>query len=261
MEKENLRLHRDQYVGRDMHIRVEQREADSFPMHSHEFFEIEIVLDGEGVQWLNGRELALRAGSVYFLTPADFHRVEAGEGMRIWNLSFDEAVLQSLLPAHHAVGFFRQVGADVLERLDTVCRLLAQEQQWEARVRPLMAYFMQIAAPATIKHLSDDPVQRGMRYVQTYFREDPTLADVAAQVCLSPVYFGNLFKKVTGETYVSYLNTCKVNCAVMLLENGVSVSQACFESGFGSLSGFLYAFKQKKGISPGEYQKKHQKGV
>ena len=256
MEKEDLRLYRDQYLGQGMHIRVERREASSFPLHSHEFFEIELVLEGHGTQWLNGKELAMEAGSVYFLTPADFHRVEVKDRMQIWNLSFDEAVLGSWT---HAVGGYQQVDPSVLGRLDAVCRLLEQEQSVEERVRPLMDYLMQVAIPRRTKALQDDPIHRAMRYVQTYFREDPSLGDVAAQVCLSPVYFGNLFKKVTGETYVSYLNTCKINCAVMLLKDGVSVSRACFESGFGSLSGFLYAFKQKKGMSPGEYQKKHGK--
>lgn len=41
-----------------------------------------------------------------------------------------------------------------------------------------------------------------------------------------------------------------------LLDNGMSVSAACFESGFGSLSGFLHTFKKITGISPNEYRTK-----
>lgn len=259
MEKKDLRLHRDQYLGKDMHVRVEQRSASTFPLHSHEYFEIEIVLEGKGRQWLNGKEMTLEAGSVYFLTPADFHRVEVEEDMMVWNLSFDEAVLGSSERSLYAAAFYQRVESPVLSRLDAVCRLLEQEQTSEERVRPLMEYLMQVALPAQTGMPREDPIHRAMGYVQTYFREDPSLAEVAEQVCLSPGYFGNLFKQVAGVTYVEYLNTCKVNCAVMLLENGVSVSRACFESGFGSLSGFLYAFKQKKGISPKEYRKKCQR--
>ena len=259
MEKKDLRLHRDQYLGKDMHVRVEQRSASTFPLHSHEYFEIEIVLEGRGRQWLNGKELALEAGSVYFLTPADFHRVEVEESMRIWNLSFDEAVLGSSEGSLYAAAFYQRVESSVLSRLDAVCRLLEQEQTSEERARPLMEYLMQVALPPQTGMPREDPIHRAMRYMQTYFREDPSLAEVAEQVCLSPGYFGNLFKQATGTTYVEYLNTCKVNCAAMLLENGVSVSRACFESGFGSLSGFLYAFKQKKGVSPKEYRQKCQR--
>ena len=55
MEKKDLRLHRDQYLGKNMHVRVEQRSASSFPLHTHEYFEIESVMKGKGRQWLNGR--------------------------------------------------------------------------------------------------------------------------------------------------------------------------------------------------------------
>lgn len=255
MERRDLRLYRDEYLGKDAHIRVQQRQASSFPLHSHEYFELEIVLEGSGTQWLNGKEFALERGSVYFLTPADFHRVEIDRRMRIWNVSFDQAVLSPTAHALWTKAFCRRVDGGTVEKLDAVCRLLEQEQKNGERSRPLVEYFMRIAVPAGEGTFPEDPIHRAMRYVQTYFREDPSLSDVAAQVCLSPGYFGNLFKQVTGKTYVEYLNDCKVNCAMMLLENGMSVSGACFDSGFGSLSGFLYAFRQKTGTSPGEYRK------
>ncbi|MBQ9131184.1 MAG: helix-turn-helix domain-containing protein [Clostridia bacterium] len=255
MEGRDLRLYRDEYLGRGAHIRAELREASSFPLHSHEYFEMEIVLEGSGTQWLNGKEYRLERGSVYFLTPADFHRMEISHRMRIWNVSFDEAVLSPTAQALWTKAFCRQVDQPTVEKLDAVCRLLEQEQANEERSRPLVEYFMRIAVPMEEGTLPEDSIHRAMRYVQTYFREDPSLSEVAAQVCLSPGYFGNLFKQVTGTTYVEYLNTCKVNCAMMLLENGVSVSGACFDSGFGSLSGFLYAFRQRTGISPKEYRK------
>ena len=109
---------------------------------------------------------------------------------------------------------------------------------------------MALLTPAELGPLS--PIPKAIAYIETHFRENPSLAEAAEQACLSPVYFSALFKKETGETYVSYLNSCKVRCAAMLLESGMSVTEACFASGFGSLSGFLYTYKQKKGISPSE---------
>jgi len=256
MKQSDLRLHRNQYLGDGSHIRVERRTSRTFPLHSHEFFEMEIVLEGGGTQWLNGQEYTLEVGSVYCLSPADFHEVAFSQPTVLWNVSFDETVVSSPHQALCASAFCRCVDPATLERLDAACALLEKECAGGDAIGALMSYLLEIAAPKPVTHPSDHPIHRAMQYIRTYFREDPSLADVAAQVCLSPVYFGNLFKQVTGETFVGYLNTCKVNCAMMLLERGVSVSQACFDSGFGSLSGFLYAFKQKNGISPGEYQKK-----
>ena len=99
------------------------------------------------------------------------------------------------------------------------------------------------------------PMRRAILYIETHFRESPTLADAAAEACLSAVYFGNQFKKVMGETFISYLNSRKVSCAMMLLERGASVTEACYSAGFGSLSGFLYTFKKKTGLTPAEYKR------
>ena len=90
--------------------------------------------------------------------------------------------------------------------------------------------------------------------MDTHFRENPTLAQAAEQACLSPVYFGSLFRKLTGKTYVQYLNSRKVVCAKMLLESGISVTETCYSAGFGSLSGFLHAFRQITGMSPKAYK-------
>jgi AraC-like DNA-binding protein len=40
----------------------------------------------------------------------------------------------------------------------------------------------------------------------------------------------------------------------MLLESGLSVTETCFSAGFGSLSGFLYTFRQTTGMSPSAYK-------
>ena len=46
-----------------------------------------------------------------------------------------------------------------------------------------------------------------------------------------------------------------------LLINGMKVTEACFESGFESLSNFLKVFKAQTGQSPKEYQKKKKETI
>lgn len=98
-------------------------------------------------------------------------------------------------------------------------------------------------------------INQAILFVKTHFRDSPSLNDTAEPVGLSPVYFGSLFKKTTWQSYTEYLTACKLSCAEMLLQNGMDVAGACFSSGFGSLSGFLYSFKEYIGMSPAEYKK------
>ena len=80
------RLSKRDYLKEGRHIRAERRRANSFPLHSHDYFEIEIVLGGRGVQHVNSKEYELTRGSVYLLTPADFHEIVLDEKNELWNI-------------------------------------------------------------------------------------------------------------------------------------------------------------------------------
>ena len=91
--------------------------------------------------------------------------------------------------------------------------------------------------------------------MEMHFAEKITLDDVAAEAGYHPTYFSELFKKVTGETYIDMLTRLRLGHAKSMLANGFSVSDACFGSGFGSLSNFLELFKRNCKITPSEYRK------
>ena len=251
------RLTKKELLGN--HIKATCRTAKSFALHSHDYFEIEIILEGGGTQYINSEEYSLEKGSVYLLTPADFHEILLDRHTRLWNIAFDETVLDDELKQKlfSAKRLCRNVDEDTLFRLERASELIVAECAAGGAVEPLLEYMLSILLPSWNKKEQLTPIRRAVLYIETHFREDPSLEDAAREACLSPVYFGNLFKKVTGETYVNYLNRCKISCAMMLLENGMSVSRACFDSGFGSLSGFLYTFRKKTGMSPEEYKKIH----
>ena len=259
MDQNFKRLSKRDYLKEGRHIRAERRRANSFPLHSHDYFEIEIVLGGRGVQHVNSKEYELTRGSVYLLTPADFHEIVLDEKNELWNIVFDETVLKSerLQSLFEAKELCRRVSEEELFKLERAAELIAAEAESGEFVEPLVEYLLEIIFPSRERSEELSPVRKAVLYMETHFRENPSLAETAERVCLSPIYFGSLFKKTTGETYVNYLNRCKINCAMMLLENGMSVSRACFDSGFGSLSGFLYTFKKTTGVSPNEYRNAH----
>ena len=91
--------------------------------------------------------------------------------------------------------------------------------------------------------------------MELHFREDISLASIAAEVGYHPAYFSELFKRTTGETFMESLTKLRIGYARSMLLSGFSVSDACFLSGFGSLSNFLEMFKRNCKITPSEYRK------
>ncbi len=264
MKNKEMRLESSVHIGKDKHLAIKKRYSKTFPLHAHEYFEVEIILDGIGYQILNGKKHSLKRGTVSILSPSDFHQVvaETDTSLMAWNIAFDESVispsrLESIFL--QGGGFTRVLDEITLVKIDTASELLAQESRANGYIKPLIEYLLTLIMERAENNDEPTAMRKAILYIETHFRESPTLKEVAQVACLTPVYFGNLFKQITGETYINYLNSRKVNCAAMLLESGLSVSEACFSSGFGSLSGFLHTFKQKKGVSPENYKQLHRR--
>lgn len=254
MSTENKRLRGSESIGHGSHIKAYERVTDTYPLHSHDYFEIEIFVKGQGTTSLNSVEYQISKGCIFLLTPADFHSVKLDGDNLTWNISFDESIpspemLEMLFSTRDHIC---TVDENTLNKIVSATRLLSEENDLES-IRLLLTYILRQSGLCRKSPEASTPIHRALLYIQTYFRNDPSLAETAAHVGLSPSYFGSQFHEITGETYISYLNNCKINCAMRLLDSKRSVTEACFDAGFGSLSGFRYVFKQKVGMTPKEY--------
>lgn len=248
------RLDKKSFILQTPHLEIRRRPTQSFPLHAHEYYELEVILEGEGEQWINGRHYKLSRGSAYLLTPSDFHEVKIHKKILAWNISFDETLLTRQLKC-----VCRSLSESELERIDMAATLLRKEVDADGYVAPITEYILTNVMRFDGNDEDMQPIELALRFIDNHFREAPSLSDVATVACLCPVYFGSLFKKTTGRTYIEYLNDKKLQCAKMLLERGMNVTEACFASGFGSLSGFLYTFKKAENITPSEYKEMQRK--
>src|SRR5690348_9807471 len=76
-----------------------QLEALPVEVHWHEFYEISLILAGEGSHICNGFRYELGPGSIFLLTPADFHGLTPRPGsiFEIYNIIFSEEFLEEEL--------------------------------------------------------------------------------------------------------------------------------------------------------------------
>ena len=72
---------------------------------------------------------------------------------------------------------------------------------------------------------------------------------------LSPSYFSRTFNKETGESFVNYISSRRIQLAKeLLLETGKSISQIAEEVGYDNISHFTAVFKRTEGITPSAYR-------
>ena len=97
-------------------------------------------------------------------------------------------------------------------------------------------------------------------YVFNHFKDPITINDMASISNMTETSFCRYFKSRTLKSFVHFLNEVRVSYACKLLNNdNYNISDACFESGFNSLSYFNRKFKAIMKMSPMQYKQwKHE---
>jgi len=92
-------------------------------------------------------------------------------------------------------------------------------------------------------------------YIINNFSQPIKLDEVASIVSMSPTAFCRYFKKHTNKTFGEFLIEFKIGHACKLItEENMSVSRACYESGFNNLSNFNARFKKIVKLTPSDYK-------
>ncbi len=99
-------------------------------------------------------------------------------------------------------------------------------------------------------------------WLETLFREINDTPDIVLKATdlrsrnIDPACIRRWFKKHHGMTFQAYLRAVRINRAFDRIRDNHTVTDAAFESGDASLSGFSEAFKQTAGFAPSESHNK-----
>jgi AraC-like DNA-binding protein len=86
-------------------------------------------------------------------------------------------------------------------------------------------------------------------------RRRPSLTDAAAFARMSVPTFTRFFRRMTGRSFISYINSLRVARACTLLkETALAIVDVCEESGFDNLSHFNRQFLKQVGVQPRVYR-------
>ena len=247
-------------------VSVRRQQVRRVDVHWHDFYELVHVTGGRACHRVNGVPHVLGPGATVLLTPADFHDIvtQSDEPLDYVNVVVDaELVEHPDLPlpdrgqrsawlledgADLAPDFARLWDESALSRPGAVAMM-------DAIVRCVLIELARRCAvdatePGRLPRDQDDVV-RAVVHVDRHFREPLTLAGVAAHAHLSPNYFSERFRAVTGTSFQSYLQQRRLGFAHSLLAStGLGVTEVCHASGFGSLSHFGRAFRSRYGVAP-----------
>lgn len=164
-------------------------------------------------------------------------------------IKFEGAVKEQL--KHHLLQLDdHKDGVDKIIDLLTILKLMAGT--------PDHTYLSSDAFARYVDHDDCVRMNRVYQFIMDHYIQNPALEEVAAVANMSVTAFCRYFKTRTNKTYIQFLNEIKIGHACrLLIDDQLSISQVCFETGFNNFPHFNSQFKRIVGLTPRQYQYEH----
>ena len=183
-------------------------------------------------------------------------------GVDLAALAGHEPAVRYLAEADRPYYLIRDDGT-VLRTLLNLYAVLDVNRPDEPETVLLLDYLL-IRLAKAVRDISQSPsshigyVESACRYIRSHMDETIKVSDIAGYVHINSAYLQRLFKKVKGQTLVSYINRQRIILACnMLAQTDSDISELALSLGFSSQQYFSYLFKQYIGVSPRQYRRAH----
>ncbi len=239
------------------------RENDTTAVHFHDYFEIEYILEGDGVTYIDGKMYPLESGLLYFLSPISTHNL-IQKKTDLLHLAFGEShcdttLLAPLVSAETRI-IFRLSPEEQIYVSSLIFEIVNNNRDSQYCITLLNALLIKLNKMLTKKNNTHDmkfsAPKNAILYIISNFKNNITLTDAASYVGLTPTYFSALFKEEIGVTFKEYLDSVRFDHARnLILYSNHTMHEICLESGFTNYENFVRRFKQRFGCSPRQYKK------
>ncbi len=269
-KKGMLKSYKTAQITLDHGVRCTINIPHEYPLHHHDYYELEIVTEGELLHECNGRSSKLTKGDVYILSPNDVHRLSPLKKTTIYNLCIypeqcDKSVARLLREeAHPRFGRLTDEGlAEIVALHDALREEICRSDRYrEMRISALTTLLASsLLRETTVQETPQTNqvytvISQAMSYIEDNLTRPISLTDVATASGYSRTYFSKLFKEIVGINFKDYLEMERINLACELLMNKkMSVTEISYAVGFNNFSSFWRAFKKHKCIAPSHYRR------
>lgn len=251
------------------------------PKAIHEDIEIKYFYEGTSTLLVGSKTVIAKAGDIIVINPYEFHTtIDCGQKTGKYhlfiiplnyftNIGISDFNLRDLLLLKR-ISFNTKLSnprmAEILIHIAN--EQIEQSASYQMAIHGLLTEFFALLLRDGLsgqeRDLLSDATMRtynliepALRHIRDNFSEYITVEALAELCQTSKYHFCRVFKSVTGQTVIDYLNEYRLKCADALLKNSdKSISYIADNCGFSSEQYFCRCYKQKFGLSPGKCRKK-----
>ncbi len=266
-------------------------------MHNHDFYEINVILEGEGRHYIENNDCPATAGSVFVLPPYIKHGYYSqNNDLLIFNLGLSKLFMtkygnklyaleeysmlfeiEPKIRENFSDTFLLKLSPEELEKITHEINGLIEcesstysgiESVKEARAFALIGRLTEIAhknnvlrkekkAPTKDSELTMIMI-KSIEYIHKNYSEKISVEELAQRSAMSKISYLRYFKKLFNATPYDYILKYRIRSAKKLIkETDKSLSFIAQEVGFYDLSHFEHYFTKFEQITPTEYRRKH----
>ena len=210
-----------------------------------------------------GEEIHTKGWALLFDTEL-LHNSELGRRMadyHFFSYSTSEALLMTPEQRQSIVTLLEQMRTELQQEEDTHTLRIVTSQIEQVLELVSRYYALQLSTSAT--STNSDLLSRFEHLLQKYYDNGlqrsqglPSVKYCAQESFLSPNYFGDLIRELTGDSATSYIRRFIMQRAQTLLAGGATITEAAEQLGFAYPQHFTRQFKKYYGVTPSEFIRK-----
>jgi AraC-like DNA-binding protein len=242
--------------------------------HDHAEYELAVCREGSGEIHIGELIYSFKNPSAFFIAPKTAHTLVSSGNFDGWIIQIPPRVLECyngrpefaflaalIKKTSPALLFSEKASAEIIRGLEK-----AQEGSGVFRWIYLLETFFTASNDRNLRICSfssgisektGDKMDEIINYVFNNYTKTHSLMDLAVRTGIPVQRFCRNFKKKTGMTLSSYIQSVRINTAKKLLQQSrMYVDDICYEAGFNSVSFFNRKFKELTGMTPVEYRRR-----
>lgn len=244
---------------------------DTYPLHTHDFYEFFYVLGGRAIHDINGDKQLLTKGTLVFIRPADVHRYHfiSNHDMELLSIGVTQELIEKAcgylglspedflrLPAPPQIVCPDSLHWHMTERLLAISKHEPGNDRRQYFLSILPDLLMQMhAAPASPTAQLPPWLSRvvlKMSKPENFIEGLPRMVELSG---VSQEHLNRAFKRYLDITPTAFINMKRINYAASLLREGRPLLEACMSSGFNHVSYFYQVFEKTYHCTPKQFAK------
>lgn len=251
--------------------------------HWHNHLEILYLISGDAVVSIGNEAFNVTKGDFLIINSNEYHAVSAMNNTRFLVIQFKPSLIKPEFSSLFEIKYFlpflqkelryqKHIKLSERNELSSFLNEILEdfnnryngfELNVKGNIYKIFSWLIRnghITLPSA-ENLEPDELSRLsklLEYVKNNYYEKITDESASKMAFLSYHHFCRVFKRVTGKTFIEYLNYVRLcEAEKLLISSAGNIAEIAMNVGFSSTSYFTRLFKKEKGITPVSYRKQN----